>query len=416
MPTLDPIVPPPHIAAFTGYGIELEYMIVDRETLAARPMADVLLVDAEGNIANEVDHDELAWSNELVRHVVELKTNGPTESLKALEDNFHADVVEINRLLEPHGACLMPTAMHPLFDPDSETRLWPFGQNEIYAVYNRIFDCRGHGWSNLQSMHINLPFADDAEFTRLHAAIRAVLPLIPALSAASPFEEGRATGWMDTRLRYYRDNQREVPEISGRVIPEAVTSIDDYHARILQPMYRAIAPHDPGEILADDWLNSRAAIARFERQTIEIRIIDLQECPAADLAIARAVVALIQRLYEGEIFGFDRQQALEQGALADLLFECARRGSAARIEHCNWLDAFGIEAPVSAGLAWRAMFDRGWLGDDPGGHLQTILEHGTLAERIKRRTGNDPDRGVIVETYRELVECLAENRRFLPRS
>jgi len=412
MPTLDPIVPPPHIAAFTGYGIELEYMIVDRETLAARPIADLLLVDADGNVANEVDHDELAWSNELVRHVVELKTNGPAESLEGLGSNFHADLVEINRLLAPHGACLMPTAMHPLFVPDRETRLWPFGQNEIYAAYNRIFDCRGHGWSNLQSMHINLPFADDAEFTRLHAAIRAVLPIIPALSAASPFEQGRTTGWMDTRLRYYRDNQREIPEISGQVIPEAVTSIDDYHARILQPMYRAIAPHDPDGILADDWLNSRAAIARFERQTIEIRIIDLQECPAADLAIARAVVALVKRLYDGEIAEFERQQSLDNGALAGLLFECARHGSTARIEHQGWLDAFGLQGPVSAGTAWRTLFERGWLGDDPGGHVGVILEHGTLAERIKRRTGNDPGRESVVETYRELAACLAGNRPF----
>jgi len=412
MPTLDPIVPPPHIAAFTGYGIELEYMIVDRETLAARPIADLLLVDADGNVANEVDHDELAWSNELVRHVVELKTNGPAESLQGLEGNFHADLVEINRLLAPHGACLMPTAMHPLFVPDRETRLWPFGQNEIYAAYNRIFDCRGHGWSNLQSMHINLPFADDAEFTRLHAAIRAVLPIIPALSAASPFEQGRTTGWMDTRLRYYRDNQREIPEISGQVIPEAVTSIDDYHARILQPMYRAIAPHDPDGILADDWLNSRAAIARFERQTIEIRIIDLQECPAADLAIARAVVALIQRLYSGEIVDFDRQQAFDNQALADLLFECARHGSVARIEHRDWLDAFRIEGPTSAGLAWRTMFERGWLDDDPGGQLGVILDNGTLAERISRRVGSEPDIETLTGTYRELVECLAENRPF----
>ncbi|MFU8877941.1 MAG: hypothetical protein ACNA7E_07345, partial [Wenzhouxiangellaceae bacterium] len=81
MPTLDPITPPPHIHAFTGYGIELEYMIVDRKTLAVRPIADKLLLDEAGNVANEVAHGELAWSNELVAHVVELKTNGPAESL-----------------------------------------------------------------------------------------------------------------------------------------------------------------------------------------------------------------------------------------------------------------------------------------------------------------------------------------------
>jgi hypothetical protein len=197
------------------------------------------------------------------------------------------------------------------------------------------------------------------------------------------------------------------------VIPEAVTSIADYHDRILQPMYRAIAPHDPDGILADDWLNSRAAIARFDRQTIEIRIIDLQECPAADLAIARAVVALVKHLYEGEIVDPDRQQAFDHNSLADLLFECARHGSAARVEHRSWLDAFGIEGPVSAGLAWRTMFERGWLGADPGGQLETILEHGTLAERIKRRTGNEPNVATLTEAYRELTQCLAVNRTFL---
>ena len=137
MTTLDPITPTPHLHAFTGYGIELEYMIVDRETLAAKSIADVLLVDSSGDIANEVDHDELAWSNELVRHVIELKTNAPAKTLDGLEDSFHADLVEINRLLEPHGACLMPTAMHPLFEPDRETVLWPFGQNEIYNTIGK---------------------------------------------------------------------------------------------------------------------------------------------------------------------------------------------------------------------------------------------------------------------------------------
>ena len=33
-------------------------------------------------------------------------------------------------------------------------------------------------------------------------------------------------------------------------------------------------------------MNSRGAIARFDRNAIEIRVIDVQECPKADLAIA----------------------------------------------------------------------------------------------------------------------------------
>ncbi len=411
MPILEPVTPIPHIRAFSGYGIELEYMIVDRDTLTVRPIADRLLHDAHGEIVNEVAHGELAWSNELVAHVIELKTNGPAESLLSLGRRFHQDVLAINQQLAAEGAMLLPSAMHPLFDPATETRLWPHGQNEIYSAYDRIFGCTGHGWSNLQSMHINLPFIDDAEFTRLHATIRAVLPILPALAAASPIEQGVATGWMDTRLKYYRDNQRAVPEISGHVIPEAVASIADYHARILEPMYRAIAPHDPDEILRDDWLNSRAAIARFERQTIEIRIIDLQECPSLDLAIARAVSALVKTVYDGAI-DFQTLQALDTEAMADTLIECAQKGSAAVLLDPDWCRAFGLDDGLRVGEAWRLLGRRGWLGEGAVEALAPILNHGTLAERIAARLGGAPGKPAIVEIYRELGRCLAANRAF----
>ncbi|MGB0514549.1 MAG: carboxylate-amine ligase [Wenzhouxiangellaceae bacterium] len=404
------MTPSPHLHAFAGFGIELEYMIVDRESLATRPLAELLLVDEHGDIVNEVAHGELAWSNELVAHVVELKTNGPAESLAGLGARFHQDVRAINQRLAPEGAMLLPTAMHPLFDPASDTVLWPHGQNEIYAAYDRIFGCRGHGWSNLQSMHINLPFADDAEFVRLHAAIRAVLPILPALAAASPLQQGQATGWLDVRLRFYRDNQRAVPQISGAVIPEPIASISEYHQHILEPMYRAIAPLDADDILAEDWLNSRAAIARFERQTIEIRILDLQECPAADLAIARAVVSLVRRLYDGEI-ALERLQSLDTESMAETLFACAREGRHVRIDDRLWCAAFDLEPGIQAGDALRALLARGWLGEARP-ELTHIIERGPLAERILTRLGTTPERGQIIDLWRELARCLSENRPF----
>ena len=87
----------------------------------------------------------------------------------------------------------MPTAMHPWMDPATETVLWD-DATDVYRTYDRIYGCRGHGWANLQSMHVNLPFADDSQFARLHAAIRLVLPLLPALAASSPIAEGSVDG------------------------------------------------------------------------------------------------------------------------------------------------------------------------------------------------------------------------------
>ena len=188
------------LGLFQGYGVELEYMIVHRETLAVLPVTDALLKAAAGRTVNEVKRGSLRWSNELVLHVIELKTNGPAASLEGLAGEFSRQALEINRLLEPFSGMLMPGAMHPWMDPDIETKLWPHGNRDIYNAYNQVFGCRGHGWSNLQSAHLNLPFADDEQFGRLHAAVRLVLPLLPAIAAASPVMGGKVTGLLDNRL------------------------------------------------------------------------------------------------------------------------------------------------------------------------------------------------------------------------
>jgi hypothetical protein len=143
---------------------------------------------------------------------------------------------------------LLPTGAHPLMDPFTETRLWPHEHKEIYNLYNRIFDCRGHGWSNLQSTHLNLPFSGDAEFKKLHAAIRLLLPLIPALSASTPLLDGKNAlafwicGWKPTAT--IRNGYPSLPArlyLSGSIPnrPIAITSLPPFAGRLL-PMIRRI--------------------------------------------------------------------------------------------------------------------------------------------------------------------------------
>src|SRR6185436_8561391 len=106
-------------------------------------------------------------------------------ALEGLAAKFDTGVRDINRILGDMGGVLLPSAMHPWMDPIAEMKLWPHEYSAVYEAYNRIFDCRGHGWANLQSMHINLPFSGDEELGRLHAAVRLLLPLLPALAASS---------------------------------------------------------------------------------------------------------------------------------------------------------------------------------------------------------------------------------------
>ena len=118
------------LGLFEGYGIEIEYMIVDSEDLTVRPMSDELLKAVAGSYQMEVDRGELCWSNELALHLIELKTNGPVSSLVGVSEAFQRDVRAINELLTSKGARLLPSGMHPFMAPD-ELRLWPHEDDAI---------------------------------------------------------------------------------------------------------------------------------------------------------------------------------------------------------------------------------------------------------------------------------------------
>lgn len=403
---------PPLLHAFMGCGIELEYMIVDSGQLSVMPVAGRLL---EGG--SDIERDRMGWSNELVLHVVEIKNVRPAASLSLLPDAFLAEVREIDRRLQSFGARLMPGAMHPWMDPRTETRLWPHGNEAIYRTYDRIFDTRSHGWANLQSMHINLPFGNDEEFARLHAAIRLALPILPALAASSPFAEGRFAGWMDYRMRVYCGNAQAFPSIAGMIVPETITSRAAYEERILTPMYRDIAPHDPDKVLRHEWLNSRGAIARFDRNAIEIRVLDTQECPRADLAIAAAVEDLVRRLYRaGRLV---EQQEMTTAVLAGILQACIRDAGEAEIGHAPYLRLLDFPGErCTASMLWRHLIER-MMADAPHQRqwaepLETILRHGPLARRILRAAGTQPSRPQLQAVYRALCDCLHDGQLFLP--
>ena len=396
------------LSAFGGFGIELEYAIVERESLNVLPIADQLLAAAAGQATSALERGPLAWSNELSLHVIELKTNGPAPSLDGLADLFSAELDSIDALLAPFGARILPCAMHPWMDPTTERALWPHEQNEIYRAYDRIFGCGGHGWVNLQSMHINLPFASDAEFVRLHTAIRTVLPLLPGLAAASPYADGRATGLLDTRLDVYRRNQARVPEITGAVVPEAITSIDAYHGRILEPLNRAIAPLDPEGVLHGEWLNSRGAIARFERDAIEIRVLDTQESPQADLAVAALVIAAVRERYEAGDKALKAQLALPTEALAQIFNDCVRDGEAALVADMDYLTTLGLpRVPLTAGQIWTALSARN------GQEERRAPGRQTLARRLLQRGGMAPDRETLRSIYRELIAARVSGGVFV---
>ncbi len=402
---------------FERFGVELEYMIVDSSTLDVRPIADALLERASGvPESDEAQYGNIGWSNELVRHVIEFKCAEPEESLEGLAERFQAEVGRASAMLREMGARLLPTGMHPWMDPHRETLLWPYGNKEIYRAFDRIFDCRGHGWSNLQSTHINLPFQGDEQFHRLHSAIRLILPLIPAISASTPFVDGKAAPALDMRLDSYRNNCARVPSITAGVVPELVTSKAEYEERILGRIYADLAPLDPDGILRDEWANARGAIARFCRNAIEIRVIDLQECPVADLAIVQAVVCVLKAIVDGRMGSADLVDAAEQAGLERVFLACMRNASQAIVDVPGLLGALGFapDKPLQAWEVWAGLLERCaprgavWME-----HMGLILERGTLAERIRNALGEETSREQLHGVYARLADCLEQGRSFV---
>ncbi len=408
---------PQRIHLFQGYGVELEYMIVDKDSLAVKPIADELLKHELGQYGGDFTRESITWSNEMVLHVIELKSTRPELNFTALENAFADEVKRINAILSNWNAKLLPGGCHPAFNPLTETKLWPHESSEVYETYNRIFDCRGHGWSNLQSTHLNLPFYDDEEFARLHAAVRLILPIIPALCASSPVIETKVTGSADTRLKYYKSNQAKIPSITGRVIPEAVFSKRNYLNTIYEKIKTDISQHDPMGILNPIWVNARGAVPRFDRGSIELRLMDAQECPAAEMAILTLLIETTKALVNEIFCDFETQVKCRTEMLVPVLDLTIEHAERALLVDQGYLHLFGFQKnEARAGDLWEHIFDRLiYRGNDAlekwKPELDILFNEGSLATRILKTLtpGNS-----WVPVYRHLADCLAQNKLYIP--
>ena len=404
------------LGLWEGVGVEIEYMIVDAGTLDVKPVADALLAMAGGvapsGVPDDVSRGTVAWSNELALHVIELKTARPVPGFEGLAERFQKSVREITAILRLAGARLMPGGMHPWMDPERELKLWPHENTEIYRAFDRIFGCKGHGWANLQSTHLNLPFRGDEQFAALHDAIRLVLPLVPALAASSPVLDGAPGPGLDNRLLAYGENARNVPSVSGGVVPERVASRDEYRERILGSIYADLLPLDPEGVLRHEWVNARGAIARFERGSIEVRVIDAQECVRSDLAVAAAVTAGVRLAADR-----GRDATVPDEVLRQTLERTIQLGSEAVIADPTYLAALGLEGErqMRGREIWRTLAAP-VLADAavPELHapLTLILERGTLAERIRRALGQAPTRERVRGAYELLCGCVEAGEPF----
>ncbi len=180
-------------------GPEHEYSLVGRD-LQVLPISDRIIKATCGKIINFIAMPRFTFGKELQLHVMEIKANQPFKSPVEFEEIMQTAVTTLNQIVQTQGAQLLGTGMHPLLKLQ-DTKVWPHYHKKIYQQYGKIFNLNQHGWLNIQSFHLNLPYQKEADAIQSHNQLANLCAYLPAIAASSPIFEGKNGSDVDNRLQ-----------------------------------------------------------------------------------------------------------------------------------------------------------------------------------------------------------------------
>ncbi len=270
-------------------GTEHEYS-VNTSDLRPLPIVDRIIEEMHGEMVNEFPFGPINVSKELQKHVIELVPSVPHTSIGEMEEALWQGMGRFHHATG-HRYHLLGLGMHPLLRLE-QTAVWDHEDREIYDAYDRLFGLRQHGWLNIQALQVNVHYDSEEKMVRMFNRLRALIPYLVAVTASSPFVEGQATGSMDNRLLYYRENQARVPSICHGLVPERLRGWRD-HLDVLEAVYRDLRAVG-GEALCHEWVDSRGIIIRPHRECLELKVVDEQECLRSDMAVTALVLSLLR--------------------------------------------------------------------------------------------------------------------------
>jgi len=346
---------------------------------------------------------KFTFGKELQLHVMEIKANEPFKTPVAFEETMQNAVTALNQIVQKHGAMLLGTGMHPLLKLQ-DTAVWPHYHKKIYQKYGKIFNLNQHGWLNIQSFHLNLPYQKEADAIQIHNQLANLCAYLPAVVASSPIFEGKEGQNIDNRLQFYKVNQKEVASVTGDVIPEYVSSLNQYKLGVIGRYSKDLELAGADKTLLNrEWVNSRGVIFRFDRQALEVRVMDEQECIKSDVAIACFVRASLRGLIASNA------ELLPHDLLVKDFNATVKDGLNARVSSPHGKTARQV---------CKYFFDlaQKHANDDEKKYLWLVakrIEEGSLSERIRanvlRRAQKTDFHQAIVDVYSTLIKCLSDN-------
>jgi len=388
------------------FGPEHEFSIVD-EQIKPLAISDKVIKDYHGKIVDFVETPTFAFGKEQVLHQLEIKAKKPFRSPETFEETMQNAVSTLLEFLKrKHQAQLLGTGMHPLLNLE-ETSIWLHSNQETVQEYAKIFNLKRHGWRNIQSFQVNLPYGNETQGVVIFNALAHLCAYLPAIAASSPFCEGKLTSFVDSRLYNYKDNMKEIPSIAGDIVPDFISSFDQFRREGLGKYSQELAKAGAGEILTHaEWLNQRGIVFKFPREAIEVRIMDEQECIKSDVALSCFTRATVRGLI-AENTELPQHQLLVKDYNAII-----RNGLQAQTQHPKGKNAKQVcQYFLNIASKHADANEKKYLWI-----IKKRIEEGNLSEiirnRVEAKAKKTTSKEAIVSIYQQLAKALSKNQPY----
>ncbi len=195
-------------------------------------------------------------------------------------------------------------------------------------------------------------------------------------------------------------NQKEVPSITGDVIPEYAKSLSCYKLDVIGGYSKDLARAGADRTLLNrEWVNSRGVIFRFDRSALEVRVMDEQECVKSDVALAcfvraalRGLIASNAALLPHDLLVKDFNAVIKDGLNAAV---SSSHGKTVR-QVCQYYFKLAQEHADEDEKKYL------WL-------VKKRIDEGSLSERIRANVQKHAEKTdfheAIVDVYSTLIKC-----------
>jgi len=351
-------------------GVELEFQLVDRNTLnlvpKVKPILDNLVPGGSNRIAPE-----------FLQSIIEIQT-GVCDCVHDVSADLSRSIQVVEDVADGENCILYSASLHPFAEP---------GEQKLSdgARYKRIMDELQYVGRQFisQGLHVHVGIGDGDTAIRVCDIIQSYLPILLALSTSSPYFRGEDTGFHS-----YRSKLFESLPLAG--IFGFMGSWQGYVDEVAFLQERQVIQQ-----VNDLWWDVRPSPGFG---TVEIRICDLPSRFSEILGLTAVIQALVAYIVESDI----THEPVSLQLLRSNKWQAVRHGLEGRFN-----DAFGLLGQQTQSLRLAAKdlfvliqpFVQRFQTMDNVKAMRDVLQHGTSA---------DQQRALVAQgkTYMEMITRL----------